>query len=330
MNKVIVIFVISLITAFTFYQFASKPEVRATFDMGSGSIKMMVAEVDTKGHPIKILASDQEDVLFGQDFKQNGNGKLSKEVLLKGRNVFEKFINVAKKHGAQKMAGIATAVFRESENGAAYIKGLQHDFDINIQLVTQEDEGEIGFLTAVASTHLPAEKITVWDAGASSFQISTQNQVYEGPWGSSKGLAAILTFQNKDPSASKTANPATIQDLELLKQAIQKALPEMEPALRNRINGQQVIAIGGVNTIFNMAYLGIGNTIFSKSQVWDVIVNLAGKTDQELSAFPQKEILLPKLVLLYTVMERFNIKEIEYHPTNGSTLGIFLYSPLWS
>lgn len=315
----------------------SAEQIRAAFDVGSGQTKMTVAVVDeATGRPQKVLHEEEVVVLVGHDFKKSKTGMLSEAILAELRTVLERYRTIAVGLGAEELAGVATAAFRESKNGGDFIQKLKSEFGIDLKLISQAEEGRLGFLTAVAASGKQASRVIAWDSGGASFQISTEGKsgldVYEGPWGASKVLAAVVEkVQGKDFTVVHTANPASLTDLKALHTLIQKSLKPASTTLQaqlKRLKGE-VVAIGGPFCPFQMVNLAIGSQTFTKEQVWKAIEELAGKTDQELARFPEPEMFLPRLTLIHAVMEHFGISRVHYVKTVGSTMGILMTPHIW-
>lgn len=281
----------------------------AAFDLGSGQLKMTVAVVDeVTGLPLQILYSKETVLLLGNDLKKSRDGCLSEEILRAAEDILSEYRTIALSLGATKLCGIATAVFRESKNGAAFIEKVRSKIGINVHLISQEMEGRIGFLTAASASGKAASEIISWDSGGASFQIATENNgdlsIYQGPWGTSKVLAAMVQeVHGKDFRKIQTANPSSIEDIVRLKAIVQRALPPA-PIDFNK----EVVAIGGPSCIFKMAEIALGKYSYTKEEVWSALEQFTGKTDAELAArFPECEMLIARLTLLYSVMEHFGI-----------------------
>lgn len=325
------------LTVFFALNSLSADQVRAAFDVGSGQTKITVAVVDElSGRPKQVLFAEETVVLVGHDFKKSKNGTLSDAVLSELKNVLLHYRDIAKGLGAEDMAGVATAVFRESKNGGEFIQKMREELGIGLKLISQAEEGRMGFLTAVAASGKQPHEIVAWDSGGGSFQITNEGEqglcVYEGPWGASKVLAAIVDkVQGKDFTKVQTANPASLKDIKALHAIVQNTLRTPPPDLHAKLANPavEVIAIGGPYSPFRMATLAIGMDIFTKQQVWQAIEELAGRTDQQLAQFPEPEMLLPRLTLVHAVMDHFDMSQVRYTPTVGSTLGILMTGHFW-
>lgn len=310
--------------------------IRAALDVGSGQTKMTVAVVDEKtGRPTQVLFAEETPVLLGHSFKQSKDGRLSDQILGELEKVLMNYHAIAIELGANELSGVATAVFRESKNGADFIHTIKAKLGLPLQLISQEEEGRMGFLTAVAASGKEAGDIIAWDTGGASFQITTQDgeglEVYKGPWGASKVLAAIIDVQGNDFTKIQTANPAKLEHVVALQKIILQSLPAVSTKLQNRFTNPavEVIAIGGSYSAFQIAAQATKRNTYTKEQIWQAIVELTGRTDEELAHFPEPGMVIPRLTLVYTVMKQFNIPRVHSFPTVGSTLGILMSPQLW-
>lgn len=311
---------------------------RAAIDIGSGSTKLCVALVDKEtGRTNQILFGEEFPILVGHNLKERNDGTLGDKILLDVENQVRKYRDLAFQLGAEKVSGVATAVFRESTNGRAFIDRISRDLGVDLRVISQQEEGNIGFLTAVAASEKDSNDVIAWDSGGASFQISYRDgeelAVYQGPWGGSKVLAEMVsTVQGREFTSTSSANPATIDDVKALCEIIKQALPPISSGLQDKIlelDGS-VVAIGGGTSIFDMVKIALGKNIFDKAEVWSVIESLAGKTDQELSDFPAKTMLMPKLALLYSIMDHFGINSVQNCHAIGSTFGMFMDQNYWN
>ena len=319
------------------YFHLSAEQTRAALDVGSGQTKMVVAIVDEEtSRPAKILYAEETPLLLGHDLKQSKEKRLSDHILAELELLLNNYRSIAMGFGADEVAGVATAVFRESQNGADFIKKIQSDLGINLQVISQEKEGEIGFLTAVAASGKNASEVIAWDSGGGSFQLSAESakglQVYQGRWGASKVVAAMIEqVQGLDFMATQTPNPVKIEEVNALRTIIQNSLSPLPEGLQEKLNDKKVdiVAVGGPYSPFKMAAIAIGKDVYTKQEIEKAIYALVGHSDGELANFPEPEMLIPRLTLIHAVMDHFGFDIIHYYETTGSTPGIFISPEFW-
>ncbi len=188
--------------------------IRAAFDVGSGSFKVQVAAITApvpgsalSAHAaaptIRTLYALEEPVFFGLDWLRSPDGNLSADVQTRGLAVLRRMLATAATHGATQHAAIFTEVFRKAHNGAAFVAevaallreataasqpqhGNHQSTRSPVTLISQDEEGELGFATALAtvaeqacnaasaSAHSESDDACVWDSGGASFQICSR------------------------------------------------------------------------------------------------------------------------------------------------------------
>lgn len=91
----------------------------------------------------------------------------------------------------------------------------------------------------------------------------------------------------------------------------------------------QVIGIGGATCIFLIASMVTGTDEFTPEEVFAGMERLVGSTDEQLSVYPQPDMVIPKLALMYTVMKHVGARKVKYLPANGSCRGVLTTAWLW-
>lgn len=339
---------------------ANSEQVRASFDIGSGATKLTIARVgllgdDGAAEVREVLFEEYTEVLYGHDLKRRGPGEakeLSEEIMAHGRAVFQRYheLCMSPRFRVAKASGIATAVFREADNGPAFLEALQQDFGLSLHLIRQEEEAVLGFRTAVAvvrQTHLEGD-ITSWDSGGSSFQLVSlrerghsvesdveekdRYEMYCGSLGASKVTAMMVTeVQGGDFSQRPSPNPVSRKDAMALVGLLSGQLPEAPAGLIKRA----VVGVGGSDCMFAVAQMAVSNlgdgccNIITSEQLLLAIDAECFKTDAELARYPQPAMVVPKLCLMYSVMTGLQFSSALYAPSNGSNLAVLCDRRFW-
>eukprot|EP00976_Prorocentrum_cordatum_P115231 1195974-Prorocentrum_minimum.AAC.7 len=184
----------------------------AALDVGSGATKMEVARMDTSQVPWsvvgEVLFSEQATLLLAGDLKAQSDNCLSEPIMNSAIDTLRNFKSVAEQHGAVKLRGIATAVFRLADNAPELLARIDQELGIKLTVVSQDEEGEIGFLTAATGAQQPATSlhacctndkesyalgsggdppppmdlsaVVAWDSGGASFQLTVCDSQPEG------------------------------------------------------------------------------------------------------------------------------------------------------
>lgn len=169
-------------------------EIRIGFDMGSGSTKVRGVIFDTyKGEIEHELGRMNVGIGYQKDISDSNDGQtLTDEMQIYALGKLLGIVNVYKEYGVDtiKCAGIATAWARNAHNSDEYL-GLLEKFGMYIKMISQKEEGEIGY--RVAEHHFANSNdngdLVVLDIGGGSFQLVHNEgydlSVFNGPYGSS-------------------------------------------------------------------------------------------------------------------------------------------------
>ena len=228
-------------------------------------------------------------LFFGKDFLSSADGTLSEQVQTAGIETLQAMLGQAWKHGvvcsqqvqhrvcdfqdlehywyirfdrSSQRAAIATEVFRKARNGAAFLErvdALMRGGDAPtprplVSLVSQTDEGQLGYASATAIASMrgalgDSDSPAVWDSGGASFQIcrrasdtppDTPLQCFMGALGSSVCLSILLRDVQQKP-LDACPNPVSASEAERLMVALLPHLPVAPAWLVNA----PVLALGG-------------------------------------------------------------------------------------
>lgn len=336
---------------------------RASFDIGSGSIKMQCSDcVITTNHNVKImniLSGKEIPVSFGADYMRNGY--LSDEIQEKGVEIISYYINIAKDLNVQEFSGIATEVFRKANNGILFLKKVEH-MGIPVVLLTQEMEAEVGYGSVMAmggddimkdlikNNKINVDRGCVWDSGGASFQITTYDHTknppklltFMGCYGTSITTALLVKqIQKRELVKNISSNPVTKDHSMIVIQSIKSSLDSPVPAWL--LNRDVVFSASGRNSIFKLCcdILTISRNSdvpiisFTLSDAEEALDNCLERSDEELYKYVDFEHsdgpggIVPKLCLLVAVLQYAGIKTVYTVTCIGSCAGVMRDARRW-
>jgi Ppx/GppA phosphatase family len=246
-----------------------KVKRRGAFDIGSGTIKLQISDVDVASGRIKrTVFGEERPCAFGADYLKSRDGTLSASIQEKGAMTIAAFQAIGEKYGVEAYAAVATAVFRKANNGEEFLDRVR-SMGVPVSTITQEEEAELGHATAVAISGKSFDECVSWDSGGGSFQISyLQGSSLSAPSPSGSSASASLdsymggfgsSFANKTlveevqgrrSEEVQHLNPVSIQDAMRLVEALRSRLDREVPDwLRD---APEVTAIGGPNSVFQL------------------------------------------------------------------------------
>lgn len=305
---------------------------RATLDVGSGATKILVADVDRITNQItKIWHRNSKIVALRQDLHANQDERLSQEIENKLIQTIQEIQNDVKDLQPQEWAAVGTSVFRTAKNGEEFLKRVEEKTKIKIRLIPQSEEGEIGFITAVAACGKTRENVIAWDSGIGSFQMSAsidgEMTMYGSEFGFQSALELLFALRGKPATASISPNPVNPDEIPGFIESLKEHLPPPPVWITN--HQREVITFGDMGCIFSMGMIATGHSSFSKEEIMLAISRLANSTDAQLNMFPSPHKTMVGLCLLYAVMDHCKISETTFYQTNGSCEGMLIMPRFW-
>jgi hypothetical protein len=346
---------------------------RAAFDIGSGATKVQCSDYkfpeshEIDGTMTNIVYAEERPVPFGADFLSSQDGYLSERIQLRGLQTLSELKEKAVIQGAKQFSAIATEVFRKAKNGEAYLERVRL-LGIDVVIITQELEAELGHQTALINSGCLDPNICVWDSGGSSFQISTHSdslQTYMASIGSSTCASYLAEIKNILRTEKTTPNPVTLEESNQLIEKITSLLPSNIPNWLTRNPSTAVLSVCGKNSIFkvccnvldelskgplHMATTPPGIyrrdtapelvsetiTAFTLRDAERALVTCLDSTDEVLCKFVNfqysdgPKIIVPKLCLLVAVMRYLKIDYVSTVKCTGSCSGVIIDNRFWT
>lgn len=91
-----------------------------------------------------------------------------------------------------------------------------------------------------------------------------------------------------------------------------------------------IVGIGNENFIFAMGATGVGKDQFTKEELWEAIVQHAGKPAHELKQFAKPDTAVLGMVLPYSILDAMQLNHMNSHYANGSCEGLLVEQNYWS
>lgn len=120
-------------------------KITAVIDIGSNSIRLMLAEVN--GHEIRSISKRLVMTRMGQNLY--GSMILHPDAIQRGAQAVADFADDARDEGAQEILVFATSAVRSASNRQEFIKLVKKMTGIDVDVISGEQEAELGFIGAV-------------------------------------------------------------------------------------------------------------------------------------------------------------------------------------
>ena len=310
---------------------------RAAVDVGSGGLKVTVAKVDPLSKKIKkILYKNELSVPLKRDLQVGGGDRFSEEIQQVALNTLKQLQTELAHHNSSEWKGIATAASRQASNANEMYEKIEQELGVGIQIISQNEEGRLGFQTAATVSSIDENELVAFDSGSGSFQLTTlidgNLEVVEGKLGHIPSLEVLMNLRNKTLDLQTLPDPVTLEEAKTLSLELQKKLPEMSDSFAQKLKRQDVsvVGIGNENFIFAMGAKAVGKDTYTKEELWTAIEKHAGKSPEEMKHFSKPNEAVLGMVLLYSIMDGMGIDKLSYYYANGSCEGLLVDSTYWN
>jgi exopolyphosphatase / guanosine-5'-triphosphate,3'-diphosphate pyrophosphatase len=309
-------------------------ERRAAIDVGSGGTKVAIADVDTETDRIvQIVFESSFSVPYQASLDKSSDGTFDEETQGLGLKTFKEIKEITSAHGVQKIVAVATSAFRKANNCTHFINEIENETQIQVRVITQREEGEIAYFSALATGVNPDEAV-VWDIGTGSLQITTQNEsgglsVYMGEQMGSVAFKSYIigAIQEDEVGDKNSPNPMSEDDVKMADRYARAFARKAYPLIKEKIQASgSVIGIGRLfyNSIRPIAS---ENQVITRKALRKFIDNSLNKTDEELNN-PFAHVDVSNSILTLAIMKALHIHEI--HPIETTTTkGMLIYPSYW-
>lgn len=313
---------------------------RAAFDIGSGQIKMQISDVDlTANKIINVLLTDTAYVGLRENLVKSLDGRLSSDIQNKTVEAISELMKKAAPFHPKAYHAIATEALRLAKNADTLVERIKNETGMSVTIVSQEEEGILGFISAVSEADIDPTKVVSWDFGGGSFQITTKcgdnYSVYLGRLGKTPMKNALLKIQEKDVDPTSSPNPISKPQAIQAIQFVKDNIKDVPIELRQKLKQPDVVVLGvGINPLWGMQK----NTHYDINRVLkelncrlnldDAAIRIKDSIPADRKeAFPH---VVSNLILAYGVMEALDITQVHYVGTQGANaIGALLSPQYW-
>lgn len=140
---------------------------RAVIDIGTNSVKLLVAEV-VRGR-VRPLREDSKQTRLGQGFYRTH--RLQREPVLKTAQVVAGFAAQARAWKTKTIRVIATSAARDAKNPAALLGAVKRAAGLEVEIISGEQEADWAFQGVVTDARLRQHPLLLLDAGGGSTEF---------------------------------------------------------------------------------------------------------------------------------------------------------------
>ena len=141
----------------------------AAIDCGTNSLRLLVADVDLEAGTLVDLYRHMEIVRLGQGVDKTG--RLAPEALERTFVVCDRYAEVIRELGAERIRFVATSASRDAENRDEFVSGVLARIGVEPEVVTGDEEARLSFSGATRGLVGAQAPYLVVDIGGGSTEF---------------------------------------------------------------------------------------------------------------------------------------------------------------
>ena len=201
--------------------------------MGSNTIHLQVVDTHPGARPNPTF-NHKEELRLTEYLTEENN--ISEEGVTALRLAIKNAIAHSKSVKTEELLPFATSALREAKNGAEIIAAINKDFEIDLQVLTGEEEARLTFLAARRWFGWSSGRLLVIDIGGGSLEIASG--IDEAP-----EVAVTLPLgASRLTKSHLQGDPFTAKSVRALRDYIETQLESVLPALVRHEDSDRAIA----------------------------------------------------------------------------------------
>ena len=287
----------------------------AAFDIGSNSIRLVVAEALPSGR-YRILDEERESTRLGSAL--SSSGKIDEDSITASLTALRRFKSIAEGLGVDCQRAIATCAVREAKNGAEFVERVRTELGLNIEVISSEKEAHFAFQSVRRRFDLTGRNTLLADIGGGSTElVLASGELIEAIYGTKLGAVRLTEkFGGGQSLAGK--------DYEKMVAWIDRELKETT----EKPNVPLHMLIGSGGTFTNLAGMvmaskGLGELPatgyqLARADVRHLVESLRKMTAKQRREVPglnpdRVDIIVPGIAVVDRIMRRFKVNLLQVH-----------------
>ena len=291
---------------------------RAVIDVGTNSIKLLVADV--RGREVTPVHEESKQTRLGQGFYDTR--RLQPENVARTAEAVAGFAAFARQKNAVSIRVIATSAARDAMNPTDLTRAIEQASGLKTEIISGAREAEWAFLGVATDAELATQPLLLLDVGGGSTEFIVGRGARKH-FAHSFPLGTVRLLEKFPPSDPPTpAEFAACRDW--LKQFLHHEVrPQLEPALSQERGPIQLVGTGGTTSILARVEKKLDHfdrdqierTVLTLDQVvahrqWFWRLPLAER--REIIGLPKQraDVILTGVLIFEAVMEVFGLTEL--------------------
>jgi len=293
----------------------------ATVDVGSNSIRLLVAEVKPDGS-YRVLDDEKVVARLGRGMARSR--RLAGRPMRDAVRALGRMKAIADGYNVQALRAVATCAVREADNRDQFLQMVRDETGLELEIISGEDEAHLAYLSVRSAFDIHSREVAIIDIGGGSTEIvlvsgGLVQQISSLPLG-----AVRLTEAAGD---DKTPPEERLRRMrKLLRRQLKRNVPKPEtpPQLLIGTGGtfttlaaidlrRQEAASGGEPAPLNVRGHEVGRADVRRLTETLNAMSLRQRLAVAGLSADRAEIIVAGLVIVETVMRRLTVKTLQVH-----------------
>ena len=224
------------------------PVRRAVIDVGTNSIKLLVADV--AGHDVRPVHEESRQTRLGRGFYETH--RLQPEAVACTAEAVWEFAQIARERNSDSLRVIATSAARDAVNPGDLTATIERVSNLKVEIISGEREAELAFQGVTTEAELAKTPLLLLDVGGGSTEfILGQGEHKHFARSFPLGTVRLMEkFPHSDPPTRREFNACRDWIRDFLENEVR---PKLDPALRREARSSsgdiQLVGTGGTTSI---------------------------------------------------------------------------------
>ncbi len=294
------------------------PVRRAVIDVGTNSVKLLVADVEA--HSITPIFEESEQTRLGRGFYETH--RLKHDAIVDTAEAVAQFAAIARLKDAVSLRAIATSAARDAKNQQELLDAIKKACGLEVEIISGEHEADLVYRGVRSDPNLAGQRLLILDVGggSSEFMIGESEHpefIHSFPLGS------VRLLEYMPPS-----DPPTSAELQRCRTHVHSFFAEyvhnvVGPLLKQR-EPLRFIGTGGTATILaRMEYAldkyhrdeieGAVITLVSVRKWMEKLWSMPLRERKNITGLPKKraDVILTGMAIYEAVLQEFGFTELQ-------------------
>lgn len=143
------------------------PVRRAVIDVGTNSVKLLVADVDR--HSVVPILEESEQTRLGKGFYETH--QLQQDAIAHTATAVAQFAGVARSKGATSFRVIATSAARDAVNKQELLDAIKKASGLDVEIISGAQEADLVYQGVRSDSKLAGQRLLILDVGGGSTEF---------------------------------------------------------------------------------------------------------------------------------------------------------------